>query len=102
MKQEIHQEHILKSQEILENFFERPIEIFVPAGSVWSFKTYEVLKKTNIKKVIANQYMLDSKEKMGEIEFQNSQKGFFNFHDRDLKLFGKKWLIEKIEDFEKA
>jgi len=94
--QEIHNEHIFRSQEILESFFRKKIEIFVPPGNIWSVKTYRALKKTNIEKVIANKYMMDSNQKMEGIEFINDKKGFFNFHDRDLKLYGKKWLLKKI------
>jgi len=89
---DIHEKHILKSQEILEKFFEKPIEIFVPPGNIWSVKTYEALKKTNIKKVIANRYMADSEEDMQGIEFCDDREGFFVFHDKDLKLKGTQWI----------
>jgi len=89
LEEKVHFSHILKSQEILEKFFERPIEIFVPPGNVWSYKTYMALKKTNIKKVLAERYMMDSKEKMEGIEFIDNS---FVIHDRDLKLKGAKWL----------
>lgn len=96
LDQKIHTEHILKSQKILEDFFEIPIELFVPPGNMWSKKTYLTLKKTNIKKVVSGQYMLDSNEKMEGIEFVCDHK-FFNLHDRELKLFGSKWLERKIK-----
>jgi len=99
LDQKVHQEHVLKSQRILEDFFERPIKIFVPPGNIWSYKTYQALKKTNIKTVLATKYMLDSNQKMQRIRFINDGKGFFNFHDRDLKLFGRKWLIDKINHY---
>lgn len=97
LPQKIHQEHILKSQEILENFFGKRIEIFVPPGNVWSFKTHKALKKTNIKKVICSRYLLDSNEPMDYIEYIDDSKGFFNFHDRELKLYGEQWLLSKIK-----
>lgn len=101
LSESIHKEHIQKSQEILENYFEKSITIFVPPGNIWSKKTYEALKNTNIKKIICNRYMLDSDEKMEGIEFVDDKKGFFNFHDRELKLYGVKWLEEKIKYFQK-
>ena len=93
----IHEEHILKSQKILENFFEKPIKIFVPPGNVWSKKTYQAMKNTNIKKVISNRYMLDCDSSMDDIEFIND-KNDLNFHDRELKLFGVSWLMNKINE----
>ncbi|NMC51673.1 DUF2334 domain-containing protein [Candidatus Kuenenbacteria bacterium] len=92
----LHREHILESQKILENYFGRSIEIFVPSGNVWSIKTYEALKETNIKKVIANRYMLDSNKQMVGIEFIQDE-DFVRLHDRDLKLRSRKWLIKKIK-----
>lgn len=97
LNQSLHTEHILKSQEILEKFFEKPIEILVPPGNMWSHKTYSALSGTNIKKVMCNTYMLDSKESMQGIEFIKDNENVFAFHDRELKLYGKEWLINKIQ-----
>lgn len=94
----IHEEHIKKSQYILENYFEKPITIFVPPGNVWSSKTYQALKMTNIKTIMSNRYMIDSDDPMDDIEFHND-KNDFAYHDRELKLYGRKWLIEKINQF---
>ncbi|MEK7103998.1 MAG: DUF2334 domain-containing protein [Patescibacteria group bacterium] len=96
LSQEIHEEHILKSQEILEKFFEKPITTFVPPGNVWSYKTYLALLKTNIKKVISSRYMQDSQENMQRIEFINDKQGFFCFHDKELKEKGIGWLKNKL------
>ncbi len=94
--QKIHDEHIIKSQKILEDYFEKNIEIFIPPGNIWSLKTYNALKKTNIKQIIANAYMQDSNEKLENMRFINDSHGYFNFHDRELKLFGPKWLEDQI------
>ncbi|MFA5173391.1 MAG: DUF2334 domain-containing protein [Candidatus Paceibacterota bacterium] len=101
LESSLHEEHIKKSQFILENYFGKPISIFVPSGNVWSIKTYHALKNTNIKKIISGKYMLDSEEKMSGIEFIDDRKGFISFHDRELKLFGAKWLERKIEESKK-
>ncbi len=93
---ETHEKHILASQKILEDFFEKPITIFVPPGNIWSEKTYRVLKKTNLKKVIANRYMQDSEEEMQGVEFIDDKEGFLVLHDKDLKLKLKETL-KKIE-----
>lgn len=95
LNDKVHEEHILKSQDILEKYFEKPIEIFAPPGNVWSKKTYQAIKNTNIRKVISKRYMLDCSKPMDGIEFIND-KNYFNFHDRELKLHGKEWLKKKI------
>lgn len=95
----LHRDHILKSQEILETYFQKPINILVPPGNVWSLKTYKAMVGTNLKKVICNKYMLDSNEKMKQIKFIKDDNGFFNFHDRELKLYGINWLNKQIENY---
>lgn len=60
-------------------------------------KTYQAMKNTNIKKVISNRYMLDCDSSMDDIEFIND-KNDLNFHDRELKLFGVSWLMNKINE----
>jgi hypothetical protein len=95
LDEKVHKEHISRSQEILEDYFEKPIEIFIPPGNVWSKKTYDAMRNTHIKKVISSRYMLDSDVPMEGIEFIEDTK-HFNLHDRDLKLFGATWLVTQI------
>lgn len=97
LPQEMHIEHILKSQEILENYFEKPITVFVPPGNIWSYKTYLAMAKTNIKKVMSNKYMTDSQEPTQDIEFIDDKNGFFCLHDKDLKEKRTKWLKNKLK-----
>lgn len=94
----LHEEHILRSQDILENFLERPVTIFVPPGNVWSIKTAESLLKTNIKTVMAKKYLLDSDKIFPNIVFHQDDQDF-RYHDRDLKLKGEKWLQQKVVEF---
>lgn len=97
LAQEIHTEHIQKSQAILENFFEKPIITFIPPGNVWSYKTYKALQGTSIKQVTCNRYMLDSDETMEGIEFLDDQINTLVLHDRDLKVRPLSWLEQKIK-----
>lgn len=99
LDQKVHTDHILKSQEILETYFQKPIDILVPPGNLWSIKTYNALKNTNIRKVMCNRYMIDSDISIKNIEFISDSENTFAFHDRELKLCGKKWLSEKINFF---
>ncbi len=97
LPEQLHREHIVRSQEILESFFEKPIEILVPPGNMWSVKTYRALAGTNIKKIMCNRYMIDSQEEMSGVTFIPDTKDMTVFHDRELKLYGMKWLREKIK-----
>ena len=99
LDESIHRAHILKSQEILEAFFEKPIEILVPPGNLWSEKTYRALKGTHVKKIMCSTYMADSDKPMDDIEFIPDGEGVLAFHDRELKLYGKEWLIDKMKEF---
>lgn len=97
LNETIHQEHIRRSQEILEQWLEQPIETFVPPGNVWSIKTYHALRQTNIKKVVANRYMLDSNEPLAGLEYVDDRQNFVVWHDRDLKLKGAPWVKDQLE-----
>lgn len=94
---DIHREHIVQSQKILEDFFEKPIEILVPPGNVWSIKTYRALARTHIKTVMCNKYMVDSAEEMKGVLFIADKSSTVAFHDRELKLYGKQWLLDTIQ-----
>ncbi len=93
---EIHKKHILDSQKILEDFFGRKIEIFVPPGNLWSIKTYQALLNTNIKQIMSKNYMADSDLKMSSVDFISDASGVVAFHDREIKLFGINWLRDFI------
>jgi hypothetical protein len=92
----IHEEHVSRSQEILQQFFEEPVTVFVPPGSIWCQATYRALKKSGIRTVIASRYMMDSEEPMQEIEFVHDREMTLNLHDRELKLHGAGWLEETL------
>jgi hypothetical protein len=94
--QSLHRDHIVRSQQILEGFFERPITILVPPGNVWSKKTYHALRDTNITVVRCNRYMADSAEPMVGVSFIPDAAGSFVCHDRELKLYGAPWLAAQI------
>lgn len=99
LDQSWHHEHIKKSQEILEAFFERPVEIFVPPGNIWSVKTYNAIKETNIKRVMCNKFMEDSDVKLEDLEFIIDGDNQLVIHDRDMKLFGVRWLNSKLKKY---
>lgn len=92
-----HREHIAKSQEILENFFEKPVEILVPPGNMWSVKTYKALHGSHLKKVMCGTPMLDSDAPMEGVQFIKDNNEVVAFHDRELKLYGVQWLEQLIK-----
>lgn len=96
LDQKVHTEHILQSQKILEDYFQKKIDTFVPPGNIWSIKTYRAIRQTNIKNVLCSRYMIDSLEPMEGIEFLEDRTHSLVFHDRDLKLYGSEWLKKTI------
>lgn len=96
LDEQVHRSHIIRSQEILETFFEKPIEILVPPGNLWSEKTYRALKGTHIKYIMCSTYMADSEKKMDDIVFIPDSEYVYAFHDREFKLYGREWLVDKI------
>lgn len=92
----IHHDHIVKSQEILESNFGVPITVFVPPGNVWSIKTYKALQESNITTVVSRRFMLDSKERMKDIEFIDDRESFIVLHDRDIKEKGIPWFTQML------
>ncbi|MBI4256902.1 DUF2334 domain-containing protein [Candidatus Uhrbacteria bacterium] len=96
LDQEVHTQHICASQKILETFFDRPIEMLVPPGNVWSIKTYHALQGTNIKKIMCSRHMVETHEEMEGVQFIDDHKGVVRFHDRELCLFGEPWLRRVI------
>jgi hypothetical protein len=96
LDQSVHTEHLIKSQKILEDYFQKSIETLIPPGCVWSYKTYLGLKMTNIKKIMCNSYMLDSDKEMDGIIFIPDDQNTVAFHDRELKLQGVSWLKNLI------
>jgi peptidoglycan/xylan/chitin deacetylase (PgdA/CDA1 family) len=98
MEQTWHDEHIKKSQNILENYFGKKVEYFVPPGNIWSEKTYKAFTGTNIKFVLSNKYMEDYDEEMVGIKFIKDGEAMTAFHDRELKLFGSRWLEKFLKN----
>ncbi|OGH94959.1 MAG: hypothetical protein A2538_04700 [Candidatus Magasanikbacteria bacterium RIFOXYD2_FULL_41_14] len=99
LSQSWHNEHISRSQEILEGYFGVPVEILVPPGNIWSYKTYLAVLNTNIKKIICGRYMADGEKKMDGIEFVDDKENFLLLHDRDLKLKDEDWLTKQLLSF---
>jgi len=90
----MHRKHLIRSQEILENWLERPITILAPPGNNYSYKTVRACQDTNINFIhSSNNYIpIDS-----NISFLDS-KDCICFHDREVKLYGFKFISELLKE----
>jgi peptidoglycan/xylan/chitin deacetylase (PgdA/CDA1 family) len=89
---EIQEEHIRRSQEILQNWFATEIVTFVPPGSVFTDDTLEIAQQYGLRYVSCNTQsrILDRMVIVGDEDV-------VLFHDRDFVLNGVGWLREKVK-----
>jgi len=93
-----HREHLLKSQEILETYFESPITILVPPGNLWSKHTADAMLQTNLRTVLCGRNMIEQESSLPDgIKFIHDKEDYICFHDRELKLYGIRWLEKLIQ-----
>lgn len=83
----IHFEHIRRSQEILQDFFQTPVTTFIPPGNVYSGVTIRAAKECGIKLINCR---LPSSIVNNIRAVGNEQ--IVAFHDRELVLKGVAWL----------
>jgi len=95
---EIQTEHIKRSQEILQNFFDTRVITFIPPGGVWIDETEKIAVKHGLK------YLCASSAKTGKksngIVYIGDEVSL-TFHDRDLIINEVHWLKEKLIGLEK-
>jgi len=90
----MHKKHLIKSQEILENWLERPVTILAPPGNNYSYKTVRACEGTNINLIHSSNNFIP---KDSNISFLDS-KECICFHDREVKLFGIKFIKKLLEE----
>jgi len=98
VSKKIHQEHLEKSQQILEDFFEERIVTFVPSASVWTKETEKYAAACGIKYLSAKEELCPSGKISNNIQYIG-ETNIFVFHDRDIVLSGIDWLEEKIKKY---
>jgi peptidoglycan/xylan/chitin deacetylase (PgdA/CDA1 family) len=91
---EMHKEHLQKSQKILEEYFEIKISTLVPPGNQFSKVTVEACQQNGIE--VINCHTIDRSPKNVSII---SNKHVFTFHDREIVLFGINWFEAILEEF---
>jgi peptidoglycan/xylan/chitin deacetylase (PgdA/CDA1 family) len=88
----IHEEHLMRSQDILEGCFGSRPTTLVPPGNVFSEATLHAAVKTGIRKVNCN----NADRAFPGLEIVNN-KDVLAFHDRELVLWGTPWLKKRLE-----
>lgn len=89
---DIHFQNLYKSQDILQNFFEEKINVFVPPGNVYSRKTVEAANSVGINLINCN---TTNDHILGVRIIDN--KNVIDFHDREIFLYGVDWLRNCLE-----
>lgn len=90
---EVHFEHIKRSQQILQNYFEMCIETLVPPGNVFAESTIIAARENGIK--VINCYT-ESRNVNGVRIL--GEENVTSFHDRELVLNGVGWLRKLLSD----
>jgi hypothetical protein len=93
--EDLHFEHIEKSQNILKNYFKIDIETLIPPGNVFCNFTVEASKKYNIKYI--NCQTKDRKDDNINIISNNN---VFAFHDKEIVENGLKWFESVLKKYQ--
>ena len=94
---DIHFEHLEKSQKIFYDWLGKPPTTFIPPGNMYSIDTLNAAEKYGFKMI--NSYINLGIE--SDIKIVNST-NIDAFHDRELSLYGIKWLEDKIKSYPKG
>lgn len=92
---EVHFEHIRRSQQILQNYFEVAVTTFIPPGNVYADVTLQAAKASGIDLINCHtsEDVRNGMRILGE-------KNVLAFHDRELVLEGIGWLEKKLSQQE--
>jgi peptidoglycan/xylan/chitin deacetylase (PgdA/CDA1 family) len=91
---DIHFEHLEKSQKIFNEWLGKLPTTLIPPGNVYSVDTLNAAEKYGIKRI--NSYFNHDTESRVKIIDSNNIDAF---HDRELVLYGVKWLKDKIKSY---
>ena len=91
LPQEEHDSHLRDSQYILKSWLGQSCNILIPPGNVYSEKTVKACRDNNITAINSSMEIKTNHN----VSFINEE--FVDaFHDREIVLFGKSWLFDKI------
>lgn len=97
---EVQEQHIRKSQEILQNYFKVPVETFIPPGNIICEFTVKAAERYGIKYISCYKNLGFS-----NIISVTENDGIYAFHDRELVVNGVEWLrklLKKNKDKDKT
>lgn len=86
-----HLDHLRRSQDILQGYFQDTVTTLVPPGNVFCDATLRAASRVGIERVNCN---TPGRAYPGLEIIGNDR--VFAFHDRELVLFGARWLEEKL------
>ncbi len=92
LEEEVHFEHIEKSQKILQDYFQTGITTLTPPGNVFSQVTVKAAKQFGISRINCQTAgrVADGIKIIGN-------DNVFAFHDREIALYGIDWLRRELE-----
>lgn len=88
----IHEDHIRRSQEILQEFFGVPVITFVPPGNVFTDETLAIAGRYGLRFVSCQ----TPPRRIGNVTVLGNE-DVIAFHDRDLVVHGVDWLRAVID-----
>lgn len=86
------EEHMRRSQDILQEYFQVPILTLVPPGNVFSDATLEIAARHGLRYVSCR-----TPRRLEEPLAVLGNDDTVAFHDRDLVLYGLSWLTHQLE-----
>jgi len=89
---EVQEDHIRRSQEILQSFFETHVVTFVPAGNVFTDTTLQIAQRYGLRYVSCS----TQRRIHGGMAIVGDEQ-VLPFHDRDIVLNGPSWLREVLD-----
>ncbi|MEX2160723.1 MAG: polysaccharide deacetylase family protein [Anaerolineales bacterium] len=89
---EIQDEHLRRSQEILQEWLGAEVITFVPPGNLFTEETLDLAARHGLRFVSC-----DAPAKPGGVPRVLGNEHTIAFHDRDIVLHGIKWLEEQLE-----
>jgi peptidoglycan/xylan/chitin deacetylase (PgdA/CDA1 family) len=92
VEEEVHYEHLEKSQRILQDYFEDSVTTLVPPGNVFCRATVKAAERCGIKRINC----LSKSGIEGGVEIIG-QEDVFAFHDREIVLYSVDWLRERLD-----
>ena len=91
------EEHLQRSQSILQDYFETAVVTFIPPGNVFQPLTAEIARRYGLVNLSCN---TPSRLEDGTAYIGDDQ--LLAFHDREIILEGVEWLERRLEGISKA